>query len=227
MAASSIHSGIVPFAPSLWGTDDDPEDTVLHRDGTANGLLHAADSIGQVRVNYMPVAAGVADGQETFATIDTGPEADVYYHVGVFGRWPLTIRADGTPYRLRIRVAGASSSTNDAPTFRVVIAPNFPEALAGKTSDEDSVFEASGTATTTIAWLSGTSQGSAAAATYVQVSAEQARDWTAEQVVFDAVNAGTPRSIQQCLVSAWVWAKQGGVDDLPRLYGLHIQEFYQ
>jgi len=227
--STSIHSGLVDFGATLYGAANDPIDTVIMRDGVANGLLHAADSFAQVRVNYMAVKSTLANGQDAYETIESSPTAGTWYLCGgsPFGSWPLTLNETGTPYKLRIRVGVAASTSNaDTLTLRVVLAP---DGLGGRERDRsvDHVWETSWTASTTSTtptWASGTSQGTAASATLLTVSQPQASSWRRNVSAFDAVSSASPMSVDQCLVAAYVYAKTTGTA-LPRLHALHIAEY--
>jgi hypothetical protein len=228
--STSLHNGIVEFAASLYGTDDDPVENSIVRDGLANGLLHAADSMAQVRVNYFPILSAAANGQDTFETVESSPTTGTWYRVGgsPFGEWPLTLHADGTPYKLRVRIGvSASSSTASTQLVRVVIAPNS-HAVLERDLSADNVYQisfASGTVGTTPTWVAGTSQGDAASATLITVDADTARSWTRDVQVYDAVSSATPRDTMQCLVAAHVYALTSNASVQARLYALHIAEY--
>lgn len=227
--STSIHKGIVDFATSLYGAANDPLDTAIVRDGIANGLLHCADECGQVRVNYMPIAAAVENGQKTFETIESSPTVDTWYSVGAapFGEWPLTLRWDAVPYLLRLRVGVAASASNsDKLTLRVVIAP-YGDGIRERDRLVDHVWETSWTASdtgTTPTWATGATLGSDASATLLTVSRTQADAWRRTVSTYDAVSAAEPVAVDQCLVAAWAFAQTGGTA-LPRLHALHIQEY--
>lgn len=225
MGTSIYDDGIVAIAPSLYGTDDDYMGAQTHRDAFHN-LLHAADQYGQVRVNYHPWADAVDEGQDTFETIDASPTAGQWYQVGgsPFGHWPLTLRADGSGYRLRVRIGGEISAGPGTSTFRVIIRPLGPLTRSQILEDADHVFEAT-TSSTTPAYLSGTSQGDDASSTLLRVTARQASAWTFNQSAFDAVSSASPISVQQVLVAAHVYAKTSSGSSLPRLHALHIAEY--
>lgn len=227
--STSIHDGIVEFSAGLYGAADDPADTVLMRDGVANGLLHAADSYGQVRVSYCPIISTFAGtSRESFATIEASPDADTWYEVGAqpFDQWPITCHADGTPYKLRIRIGTAGSQTKAGVdlTYRVVLAP------PGRAREElgrsvDHVYEAVVEASTTIAYATGSSQGSESHATLIELDAATARRWLTRTSIYDAISSGSPTSVEQVLVGAYVFAKCEDGDTLPRVHALHLTEY--
>jgi len=228
MATSILTGGgIVEFAAALFGTDDDPMDPVIKRDGLVHGLLHAADSMAQVRVNYNPILAGASEGQDSFETIETPASTSDFLLVGgtPFGPWPLTIRANGAPYKLRVRFAGAVASTVATATFRVVIFPLIRISTSDITLAVDSTFEAT-TSSATVDWISGTSQGTVGSSTLITVTARQAQSWTREVEVFNAVSSPAAGvSIEQVRVMAYVFAKTTDVTKLPRMHALHIEEY--
>ena len=230
MAGTSIFGsgGIVQFAATLYGTDDDPMDAVMLRDGVHHGLHHGADSMAQVRVNFLSLHDDVVEGQAQFGTTETPASTDDWLLVdsSPFGPWPLTLRADGSGYKLRIRTFGSVSSATGSPTavVRVVIRPPRSLTTAEVLDDVDSTYEVSFTSATP-AWVAGASKGSAASATLLTVSASQVASWTRDSSAYDAVSSPTDRTVEQCLVSAHVYAKTSNTARLARLYGLHISEF--
>lgn len=229
MATSILTGGgLVEFAASLYGTDDDPMDAVMMRDGVMHGLLHAADSMAQVRVNYLPIASAAAEGQDSFETTEPPANTTDYLLLGgsPFGPWPLTVRANGQPYKLRVRIAGAVSATPATATFRVILA-----AAGARLSETDilealdSTFEAEATSTTA-AWLSGSSQGSLANSTLITVSTDQVRSWTRNVPIFNAVSSPSAgQTIRQVGVKVYVFAKTTNTSRLAQLHALHIQEY--
>ena len=223
--ATSIHSGLKLVAGASYGGDDDPVGAVIWRDGIANGLLHCADSYAQVRVNVaFADASTFGSGAAEYISGPAAPTAGQWFRVAApFGPWPLTLHADGTPYKLRVRIAAASTSGGSVQTLRVVIAPDAFAALERDT-EADSVYEVT-TSSTTPAWLGGTSQGSIASGTMLTVSAEQAAAWITNTEIFDAVSSATPRTVQQCLVSAHVFAKSASGSETTRFHALHIAEY--
>lgn len=230
--STSIHNGTVAFATALHGTDDDPVSSVITRDGVANGLLHAADSMGQIRVNVAtPDTSSFSIAVlDEYYIIDETPVANQWYRFrgSPFGSWPLTIHSDGTPYKLRVRIGvSCSSNSNTTQTIRVVIAPDHL-AASERDREVDHVYEVSFNSNvdgTTPAWKAGTSQGTANSATLIAVSAADARSWTTDVSVYDAVSSATPRSIQQCRVSAHVFVRTSSASVTTRLHNLYIQEY--
>lgn len=227
--STSIFNGIVDFGAALYGSASDPVDVAVSRDGIANGLLHAGDCMGQVRVNYHPIAAARAEPkQTTFETIDVSPAALRWYPMGAqpMGAWPLTVLADGTPYRLRVRV-GLSASLNNQNTIaiRVVIAP-LNRALDERDRAVDHVYTASATASavTSATWTAGTSGGSIASATLLTVTSAEAERWVASVNVANAVSGAAPVSIEQVPVGVFVYGRTNGTS-LPRLHALHVSEY--
>lgn len=238
--ASSLFTGggVVRFAPSLYGTDDDPVDTAIMRDGVANGLLTMADSFAQVRVNFMSLDAGVATDQNTHEGIESTHDADQYYRVSgsPFGQWPITMQADGTPYYLRYRIAGSVDSVTGSPTatFAIVIAPSndIASAEARINIGVDSVALATFTTTTPTWDTVPTTRGSDLSKSRLRVTYEEASSWT-RSVAVNAYSttsgaiysAGAPGAIDQVLVSAHVFAKIDVAARQPQLNALHIAEF--
>lgn len=219
--STSYHEGLIPLGSALYGAAADPMDAVLMRDGVANGLLHAADSMGQARVNYNRPTG-------TYASIASG-SAGLWrpFTCGQLGSWPLTAHADGTPYKLRIRV-GMSASASSANTIRirVVIAP-LGRASAVLHEAVDHVYSVSVTASTVTSptWVTGASRGIVASETLLTISAETAREWIARVPTYDAVSSASPAEVQQILVAAHVYGSSSGASSLPRLHALHLSEY--
>lgn len=227
--STSIHGGLVELAGSLYGAATHPADTAQLRDGLANGLLHIADEFGQVRVNYCPIAPTFATNDlDAFETVDATPIADRWYQVGApFGVWPLTCASEGTPYRLRVRLAVASTALDAAEThdYRVVLAPDG-RGREEMLLSEDHVFAVTTSPQgTTGSWASGTSQGDLGHATLLTLDAPRARGWVSRVSVYDAVSSGSPRSIDQLLVAAYVFARTSDPTNLPRVHRLFLAEY--
>lgn len=223
--STSYHDGLVDFADALYGNDEDPVDAVVSRDGVANGLLHAADQMAQVRINWVGLDTGVANGQNTYITTDVAdPTADLWYYMGSFEGWPLTLHADGTPYKLRIRLAAAAAGGSGNCRIRVVIAPTYPYALANLEAPADSIWESNDTTSSTPAWLGGLSQGSEADLTLVTVTRSEARSWTQLVNVHNAVGGADPSAVTQVLVGAYIFGLTEN-SNVPRLHALHLSEY--
>lgn len=222
--STSVSTSILQISAGLYGTGDDPVDSLLMRRGVANNLMHACDSMAQVRVNAWPTKV-FGGNLDAYWTID-GPDFTAqWYPLGgmPFGPWPLTLRADGTPYRLIVQLAGATAAAGTV-TFRVVIAPDYVSAVEGLTEDTDRVWEGS-TTSTSAADVSGVSQGANSGLDYLDVSRTLAASWIRSHIAYDAVGGSSPVNVQQCLVSAWVFAKTTHTSAVPRLYGLRVAEY--
>lgn len=213
--------GIIPISTFMYGNAADPMDAASLRDGVLHGLLHAADSRAQVRVNYMhnPVSQD-PPSTETISDVDDWHQLAA----SPFGPWPLTQRADGSGYQLRVRIRVGISSTPATATFRVVIAP-WGRLSRGQIEEEvDSVYEVTTTSGTS-QWRTGTSQGPLGDSRLLTVSADQCFAWTQTTSVYNAVSGASPRDVSQVLVAAHVFAKTTDTSILPELYALHLQEF--
>ena len=250
MAASSIHEGIVLFRSDVYGAADDPMDTVLMRDGVANGLLHAMDSMAQCRVNWVGYQPG---GSRFDYSIPIRRQTSLLDGTWVnlrgspFGVWPITLKSDGSPYKLRIRAAVSSAKDVDpfaitvAPAvsvtqaFRFVLAP-LDAGIRERDVEADHAYQlafTSGSPGVTASWIAGTTRGAGAYATYLELSRERAEEWTREVSVWDAVSASGGKSIRQCLVALHGFAYTGAFESspgqndgaVPVLRALHAEEF--
>lgn len=224
--STSVSEKIELISSTLYGTDDDPVDSVLMRRGVANNLMHMCDSMGQVRVNFWPVLSSYANSLDSYLAIEGPDNTTGWYLFGgmPMGPWPLTLRADGTPYRLIVHMAGFMSSGLGTGTFRLVFAPDFATAREELFEDTDRAWEGSTTATST-STITGASQGSGAYADYVDIDRDRAAAWIRDVTVYDAVSGAEPKSAQQCLTSAWVFARTTHTGAAPRLSGLRVAEY--
>jgi hypothetical protein len=252
MAASSIHEGIVLIRDDIWGAGDDPMDAAIMRDVLGNGVLHAMDSMAQCRVNFTGFAGQSNRFGYSIPRILQNTALDATWQElrgSPFGIWPVTLKNDGTPYKLRIRAAVASAndqasfSLTTPPSagvavtmaFRFVLAP-LDRGLEFRDETEDHSYQlsfTSGSPGVTATWVTGASRGAGAYATYLQLSASRAEEWTSEVGVFDSTSGGGTRAISQCLVALHGFAYSGGFESsggqndgaVPVLRALHAEEF--
>ena len=196
-----IHEGVVELDPTLYRRADDPLCATRVRDGVINGLLHKADSVAQVHVNWQPVASALSFGTTNpvryasgiFATMGDRPAGTFYMvHPLSFGTIDLPLHAD-RPYDLRIRTAwgAADNAYSDPPptasiTARVFVWPESEvrggeEALSAYFNQaEDFVWETEFDATTVGfagAWTTGASRGAGAYANKLRLDPSVIARW--------------------------------------------------
>ena len=197
-----------------------PVDASFCRDVITNNLNHYADEHAQVRCAFAVGSTSFTGGQGYLAPV-TISTVDQWYWVASGPTFPIPMRADGSSYRLRIRLAFGCSSAAGTVTFKVILGPesiasgyDFPE--------DDCSFEASTTATT-VAWRTGASLGSANA-TQIYVPRDLAAAWMSSATTLADV-AGEPAAVPQLLVGLHVFAKTSHATSQPRLYGLYAAEW--
>jgi len=221
MAGTSIHEKIVYFAKAHYGDADDPMDAVMMRDGVLNNALVLADEYAQVRCNWMSIVGGSGQG---YVGLPSSFAADTWYRIGEFARFPIQLRHTGRPYRLRIRIAGATTNAGGAARFAAVLSP--PGYLTPPFLDDadDSIYITSETTSTSHAWLGGVSQGSAARVTMLELSSELAARWATPASTLDDLG-GNPATMSQVIVALTVFAKNASASYDSRLSGVYAAEY--
>lgn len=101
--ATSNQKCFVRYEAGGWGVGNDPASAALVRDSYAENVCHLADSAGQVRVAWS--SKGTALG--------AGDTVDQPGKVLSFGPFPLSIREDGSSFRVRVRVHATCSTVAD------------------------------------------------------------------------------------------------------------------
>lgn len=201
MSARSAHKGIVELDPALYRRAQDAVGAARVRDGLVNGLIHKADSISQVRINWQPVneALTVSGNPVRWASGDFvmmgRARAGDWYGIQPqsFGAMDIPIHADGPIYELRIRSAwgAADRAFADPPpaanfTVRVFVYPDVdgsagPMMIHGyHGAPADYVWEATfSTAAVGYegAWIAGATKGPGAYATKLVLDPAVIRGW--------------------------------------------------
>lgn len=210
MATASYAAATYPVGP------------VVARDVICNNLDHYADEMAQVRFQFVPTVTYAA--AKSFLTPRTsGVVVNTWYQVAASAPFPISLRADGTSYRLRMRLGGASSGGH-AVKFAAVLAPVGAAQAVVNESSSDASFETATTTSATAAWLTGASQGSGAYTTMVTLSAAEAALYS--RMTDTPVDLSGARSaVAQCLVSIVVFGSTANTGSVPRLYGVHAEEF--
>lgn len=213
MTATSVHGGLVRAYVPLAA--DGPIEAHTARDCTFNNLNHLADEAGQVYVDW----AGTVGGTLAYMTTADAIVADEWQEIVTYERLVIPVRADtGQPYAMRVRIGGHASAAFDV-DFRLAISPGTPSA---DTAD-DSAYLTGATASTTAAWLSGTSQGAEAWTNLVRLSASQ---MGAPQPYLTLTGiGGSVITGEQYRVGLTVWGRTVNVSATPRLSGLYVAAF--
>lgn len=205
---------------SQFGTaGSSPISAVYARRVLLNNLCHYADIFGQVRVAW---ASSPRVGKN-YVTPTTPTVTNSPYLIGASEPFPIAVRRNGQSYKLRVRIAGASSDNTNAVRFRVVLAP-VTSAGSLVLDAADYVFLTATTTSSTAGWLTGASQGSGAYTTMVALSAEQAASMQQTTGTLSDIS-GTPVGVQQVLVSLQVYGQTANVAAVPRLHGVYAAEW--
>lgn len=193
-----------------------PISAVYARRVLLNNLCHYADVFGQVRASW---ASGTG---KTPISTTTPAAANTPYFLWSTS-FPIALRADGSAYKLRIRIAGASSDNATAVRFRAVVgSPLVVSRLV--TSATDSAFLTATTTSSTGAWLTGASNGSNAYTTMIEMTPDEVAD--AIVTVGTPVDiAGADRGVAQALVTLAVYGQTANVASTPQLHGVYAAEW--
>lgn len=224
--STSPNGAIIRTDASLYDSQNRPIDTVLMRDVVLNNLCHYADEFAQVRVNWSAGQTAYTNGNGYLTPRITGLTTTAWWFIQSFGPFPIAMRQaarqTGASYRVRVRLAG-SSSAGQAVTFRAVLGP--PRAALALVSGplDDHIFEAT-TSSTSMAWLTGTSQGVNAWTTQITVPATYAGSWF-QPVGTKTDLGGDGAAVDQCLMSLHVLAKTANVTSVPRLGAVYAAEW--
>lgn len=214
--STSIHGGRL-----LTGRPWDANaalDAGFARDVVHNNLAHFADQSAQVHICWAATGPGINAATTYFVASES-----TYLS---FGPFPLRLRQDGRSYKLRIRIAGATTGGDYSVRFFAVIAP------AGEAQQHlvaaDSVYQ-TGVAAGGAAWLTGASIGPNAYPTMIEIPASLTSQWVATTSTLDNVG-GDPVGVEQCLVSLNIRASLtwlGGGSSIPqaRLHGVYLAEY--
>jgi hypothetical protein len=218
-SGTSLYQARIRRDVTMYAAATEPLGPETTLDVIANNLDHYADSFGQVRMCFAPAVSAFAS--KSFLTPSV-VAVDTWYQITASAAFPLPLMPDGTPYKLRGRLGGASSGGH-AVKFAMVLAPvlSAPGVLA---HSDDATFITATTSSSTAAWLTGTSQGTAASGTLIEITPT-----TASACV---VATGTPvdlslagSAIGQCLVSLTVFGSTANLASTPRLCGAFAAEW--
>lgn len=215
---SSSPLGVVELYDASRFADNDAFNTQEWRDGPANSALHWADQRGQVLVNTWALTSS-GEGGELDMRPPAAVDTNVWTRIAVFGPLSLSLRADGTPYRLRARMGGYST-TGASVDFRLTIS-DFG-------SIDRFVYEAPTDGVETYTGITGTSAAYLTPGSgnhFLNIDARTADACLVTRATLDDVS-GSPVSVQVCEAYAVVWGKTANVAALPVCAGLYLAEFY-
>lgn len=210
--SSSTYQGVTRIYVPDIGIDD-PLHTDMIREGLADTLLHLDDQDGQCR------CAWVAESTAKFRTTGTPAAVNTYYPITIFGPWSISLKANGTPFTMVVRIAGSSDAQTFAVKFRAVLSTlrDAPAALA--IGGADTLTTATTTANMTAGWLA-----DAAATNLVTLTDVQARNATQSVATLDAL-AGDPATVSMCLVYLHLYGSTANTASTPQLCGVYAREY--
>jgi len=212
---SSSPLGTVELYAVADFADNHPVGARAWRDGPINNALHYADQRAQVLVNWQEVTSGT-EGQ-TNAAPPGGQSTSSWSEID---RAPFSasLKTDGTPYRLRIQLAGYSQG-GAAVDFRLIVSdfdsiddyvfspPTYAETYTGITS----------TSTAILTPDSGLN--------YIDVGIQAADPALRIHSTLDDL-AGTYQTVSVCELWVSVWSRYTVSTDKAILTGLHVSEYF-
>lgn len=209
MTATSSTGCYVRHADSYFA-DKQPVDASLYQDGLLASLVHLGDEAAQVRV------AWVAKDSSSYLTPRSVASTAIWYPVVRYGPFPVSIRADGTSYEWRVRLAAYTSNVHQI-TFRAALTT-----LAREEEDVvaygGNVVEAASSSGTS-AWLSPTGGSNT-----IVLSAPQVEDATTTIPSLAGVGgANVDVEVVWCVLA--VWCKTANTGSTPRLTGVYAAEY--
>jgi hypothetical protein len=224
MSQSSPFGGRRDFDLALAG-EDDSVNTVLCRDYISNNILHAADqTCAKVLVNWMAADdAYIVDNVDQFST--GYYRADQWLCIAAYGPFDLSTRlVDGVvkPYRIRAAVFAASSTANSTSYALEITRGRFLDSdIPGGVlttlmpGTETNIIFLGSTSSTTPGWLTPSGNGWCDP-TLDAVTIE-------ERSVIDLPGGSVRVSLETSTIGLRLLAYG---DAEPRVYGLHVAEFF-
>ena len=204
---SSLHKGYIAHSATPFGNYYPVSSAVYH--DTLDSALHLHDEYAQVRVNWPARAAGVyfSAGGTTVGT---------WYPIVAFA-CPMSMRGDGTSFRLRVRVTASMSAANSGAFRAVLSSPDRAGYYANRGTAAGNTSEAS-TSSTTAVVLS-------PASNIVYMDIDMAREAIGDMRGYDAVSGATPVDITICDAALTIWAKTTNAAATPRVFGVYAAEY--
>lgn len=215
---SSSPLAIVELYDASRFADNDAINAQEWRDGPANNALHWADQRGQVLVNFAAITSS-ADAGDTELIPPDPVDTSTWTRIGIFGPLSLSLKADGTPYRLLCAFAGYSDVGNSV-DFRITVSDfgSIDSFVYDPPTSGTETF--SGITATSTAYLTPDSGNK-----WIDVSIETADAATGLRGTYTDVS-GTPRSVRTCEVWAVIWGKTSNLASKPIATNLWLQEYF-
>lgn len=217
MSGTSQYNGRIQF-PSSW-PDYYAVGPVVGGDWVANGVNHYSDIMAQRRAAWTGCALSGTGYLTITSTVENG-----WIPMWQSGAFPIPLMPDGTTYRMRLSLAGATSGTNDAVRFAVVLStPDLARTLVNDGNTDD-VWLSDATSSASAAFLSGASAGTSVWSRMVGVSSARAGGYVRSVSTLDGV-AGRSVAGRFCMVCLSVFCLQTKNTATPRLYGFTADEW--
>lgn len=195
-------------------SDYAPVDTFVARDFLMNNAAHMADQAGQVRVNWM-----VDDGSSGITVINVGSVGlSPYGRAIAFGPFPISIRDDGSSYRMRVRVRGYYNGGAGTGYYRLVLggwSRSFADANLADVTALPNVKDLS-VSSGTDGWITDASP-------VIYMNASQVADETRGLSVAGAAGGSAIYSARVCMVYLHVFAVADNNWALTGVYGAELR----
>lgn len=206
--ASSLHTGYIAHAADNF-TDYYPIASAPYHD-TLDSLRHLFDEYAQVRVNW-PVRSS---GHYTAAG---GTTITLWYPLLTFA-FPISLRSDGTSFRLRVRLTAAQSAANSG-TFRAVLSSlSSAGRYANATADGGNVFSGATASTTPVVLTPASSD-------IIYMDTDMVREAVRDVRGYNAVSGAEPVDVAICDVALTIWSKTSNAAATSRIFGVYGAEY--
>ena len=218
MTISSTFEGAISYDGNHLDADEPLN--AAHAAVVGNNLQSLADGMSRPLVNW--VLADNATALQLSSPFNTNRFKPLW----IGAPFPLSIRPDGTPYGVRVRLRGAANATGSTITARVVLATGTKaDSASDALGREDNVLQGS-TTSTTHAWLNLFDSDGNAAKVVTLTPEQVARG----RKTFDTTDAlsGNRVSVQwvEARIEVWVDGNTTTSTKTFQLSGLHAYEVY-
>jgi hypothetical protein len=199
--------------PTVFAADPQPVGAEVAASIVSNNLDHYCDSYGQVRLNF---------SGDALTPKKSGVVVDTWYQITASEAFPVPLRADGSAYKLRVRIGGRSTAGH-AVRFAFVLAPVLEAPRVLNTNATDSVFTTGSVTSTSVAWLTGASVATSHA-TLMQLTADEIARYTVRTST--PIDLGGARvELSQCLVNVVVYGRTANTGSEPELRAAFAAEW--
>lgn len=205
-------------APAGFPTANSPIGPVTARDFAVNNAMHYADIHAQNRAQLAQLAGTYIEA--------LSPVTAQWVPAWTGGSFPVSLRPDGSSYRLRVRIAGACENAAFKTRFGVSVGPlTFDRDLCyPSVATTDNVWVTGEVSSATAAYLTGATLGPEAWTTYLALTPSQVAQCAAVTGTITDV-AGGPYSVHQALVRPIIWTYTEDSAHAARVYAFSLEEF--